>query len=119
AECDRWDAVGRADGEGELLVVALADGVNGSRPQRLLFGGRLGNERRAVLGEHVPFAPRELRLGAQAGRETVLPGLRIRMLALAVDGHGRGDEHLANAVAARDDLLEQDAAAEGVGGGGA
>ena len=95
-------------------MVALADGVDRSRPERLVLGGRLGDERRPVLGEHVPFAARELRLGTKAGREAVLPGLSVRMLALAVDGHRRGDEDLADAVAARDDLLEKGRAAERV-----
>src|SRR3954471_269593 len=95
-------------------MVALADGVDRGRRERLVLGGRLGDERRAVLGEHVPLPARELRLGPQAGREAVLPGLSVRMLALAVDRHRRGDENLADPVTARDHLLEEGSAAEGV-----
>ena len=91
-ERNRGNPVGGADGEHHLLVVALADRVDGGRPQKLRLRCRLGLERRAVVGEDVPVARGKLRLRPHTGREPRLARPWVAVLAFAVDRHRRGDE---------------------------
>ena len=113
-ERDRGNPVRGSDGEHHLLVVTLADRVDGGRPQRLRLGGRLGLERRSVVRKHVPVTSGELALGPDAGREPGLARLRIPVLALAVDRHRRGDQQLADLLTALDRLLQHHRRADGV-----
>ena len=60
--------------------------------------------------------PLELLGGPKSGREAALAGRRIEVLALAVDRHRGGDDHLSDCIPALEDLLEQDGAPDRIDG---
>ena len=65
AERDRRDAVGPAHRQAHLLLVALRDGVDRGRPQRLLLVGRQRRQQVDVRVEAVPVALLQRAVGAQ------------------------------------------------------
>ena len=107
AHRDGRQPVGAPDGEEHLLVVALANGVDRHRPDRLRLIRRQRLQRGAALVAHeLPLAAVELLVASHLGCDQAVQ--RAAVAALAVDRHRRGDEHAAELVAALGDLLEHD-----------
>ncbi len=79
AQRDGGNVVRGADRERHLLVVALADGVDRRRPERLRLGGRLGLERRARRRRARPtHAARAARRGRNPGASPLSPVCGLR-----------------------------------------
>lgn len=109
------DLVGAANGEEHLFVVALVDSVDGSGVDGLGFGRGAGGGMLAAAGHgavHLPIASGQLGLGAERGVDQAVLGAGVG--ALAIDGHGGGDDELAGALGGIYDGLQEDGGAVGV-----
>ena len=114
AQGDRGKAVGAADGETELLLVALGHGVDRGGREPLRFRGRQGlHGRSALRAEQLPQALPQLVLSAERGINGTAVGAAVG--ALPVDGHRRGDQQLLDPMVALGEQLQQGGGAQRVG----